>query len=167
MSKKPFFIALFIGVLFLIALVSVGIRSIDGDLSVPKPIIEATPPVIKVVATTTPAFDTSPLVLEKPLANELVLSPFTIRGKLPGTWYFEGSFPIHIEDTAGNILGNGFATAKGNWMTTDLVPFEAKITFKKTNADEGFLVFKNDNPSGDPKNSKEVRLPILFKLYLQ
>jgi hypothetical protein len=168
MSKKPFFIILFVGALFVAGLILVGMKSLQTQMQenteVPQPIIEHVPPtpvVVKPVATTTP------LVFDAPLIDSLVKSPMLITGKAPGTWYFEASFPVHIEDTEGNILGQGVAQAKGNWMTTEMVPFEMKLTFKKTDAEEGFIVFKKDNPSGDPKHDLEVRVHVLFKMYLQ
>ncbi len=173
MSKKSFLIILFISILFLASIALVASKSLRNQLFVGNTqenlVDTAYTPSTDITATTTfqVLVDISPLVLDTLGEDAFITSPVTIKGQIPGSWYFEGSFPIEIEDSLGNILGQGVAQAKGDWMTNELVPFEAKVTFKKTDAEDGYIVFKKDNPSGDPKNDKEVRLPIAFKLYLQ
>jgi hypothetical protein len=172
MSKKTFFILLFIGVLFISSLLIGWIRGVQNQLSMP---IAVDVPFVSqktdhnAWATSTPmkVGTTSPLVFDTFTSEAIVTNPLILTGKAPGTWYFEASFPVRIEDTAGNILGQGSAEATEDWMTAKLVPFKLKITFKKTNAEDGFVIFHNDNPSGDSKNSKEVRVPIVFKIFLQ
>src|SRR4051812_32842409 len=36
-----------------------------------------------------------------PKPNDLVKSPLTVTGKARGTWYFEASFPVRLEDANG------------------------------------------------------------------
>jgi len=49
-------------------------------------------------------------------------------------------------------------------MSEDFVPFKATMEFPaQPSGSYGYLVFNNDNPSGLPSNSKEIRLPIKFK----
>lgn len=172
MSKKTFLIILFIGILFLASLALVASKSLRNQLFVdttPENIVDTTHVLsTNTTATTTPQVpDISPLILDTLVEDALVTSPITIKGKIPGFWYFEASFPIEVQDSLGNILGQGTAQAKSDWMTSELVPFEAKITFKKTDAEDGYIVFKKDNPSGDQKNDKQVRLPVMFKPQLQ
>jgi len=45
-------------------------------------------------------------------------------------------------------------------MTTDFVPFKARIEFVSPEESSGTLVFVKDNPSGLPENDDEVRIPI-------
>lgn len=75
--------------------------------------------------------------------------PLGLIGKARGNWYFEASFPIEILDRHANILASGYATAQGEWMTTEFVPFKAEIKFTKIPADNSFgkIVLKKDNPS--------------------
>lgn len=170
MSKKTFFITLFFGVLFLASIAIIASKSARNQL-----LKDAETPSISVAIdhtseTKTPqkvAIDTSPLIFDTFTPNQLITSPLVIKGKAPGAWYFEASFPVRVEDSFGKVLGQGIAQAKSDWMTTELVPFEVKITFKKTDAEGGFVVFKKDNPSGDPKNDKEIRIPVTLKLFLQ
>ncbi|MDP4009114.1 MAG: Gmad2 immunoglobulin-like domain-containing protein, partial [bacterium] len=46
--------------------------------------------------------------LSIPQSNKIVASPLHIEGEARGTWYFEASFPIHIEDANGTILGQHY-----------------------------------------------------------
>lgn len=103
------------------------------------------------------------IVIDAPIANATVVSPLTITGKARGNWYFEASFPVRLEDTLGNILATAPAQAQGEWMTTDFVPFEVALTFKRPFTEFGELILKNDNPSGDPMNDKEIRVPVRFR----
>lgn len=120
-------------------------------------------------STTTTPTDNNPqpyadeIVIDSPKANNEVSSPFTITGKARGSWYFEASFPIQLLDNAGNVVTTSHATAQGDWMTTDFVPFTATLNFDAGNANNGILVIKNDNPSGDPARDKEIRIPLQFK----
>lgn len=94
--------------------------------------------------------------------GDRIHSPVTIAGKAVGPWFFEASFPIVITDESGTVLGQGIAQAQGEWMTQNMVPFQATLTFAKGTAQRGFLVFKKDNPSGLPENDMEYKLPVKF-----
>lgn len=97
-----------------------------------------------------------------PLSNTKVKSPLTVRGTVIGSWYFEASFPVVLEDAHGNILAQTPAKAQGDWMTTNEVPFEATLTWASTTATSGVLILKKDNPSGLPEHDKEVSIPVIF-----
>lgn len=100
-------------------------------------------------------------VLE-PASNATVSSPLTITGEARGNWYFEASFPIRIEDANGNVLGQHYATAQGDWMTEDFVPFQAELSFTVSATQTGTLILEKDNPSGLPENDDELRIPVQF-----
>jgi hypothetical protein len=85
-----------------------------------------------------------------------------LTGAALGYWYFEATFPIEIRDSNEVIIGNSFATAQGDWMTENLVPFSLAVTFAQTTA-TGTLVLKNDNPSGDPVRDRTFIIPVTFK----
>lgn len=113
---------------------------------------------------TPPASLENLIVVDSPLSSSTISSPLTITGKARGTWYFEASFPIVILGEYGSVLGRGQAQAQGDWMTEDFVPFKATITFGEDPAtNQGYIVLKNDNPSGDPAKQKELDIPIVFK----
>ncbi|MFA7682242.1 MAG: Gmad2 immunoglobulin-like domain-containing protein, partial [Candidatus Peribacteraceae bacterium] len=92
------------------------------------------------------------------------LTPETvISGEARGTWFFEGDFPVIVENAAGEVLFITHATAQGDWMTEDFVPFT--VTLEEAdfgNAEGGTLVLKKDNPSGLPENDDALRVPVMF-----
>lgn len=106
------------------------------------------------------------IAVSLPPANGMVSSPMTVRGEARGPWYFEASFPITVVDWDGVIIGEGYAEAQGDWMTTEYVPFEGTITFtvpESTPYHRGAVIFKKDNPSGLPEHDDAFELPVLFE----
>ncbi|MDD5098255.1 MAG: Gmad2 immunoglobulin-like domain-containing protein [Candidatus Pacebacteria bacterium] len=104
------------------------------------------------------------IVVESLVSNSEISSPLTIVGKARGTWFFEASFPIVITDWDGLIIAEGYATANGDWMTKDYVPFSATIEFTRPSYEtRGFLILKKDNPSGLPENDNALEIPVIFK----
>lgn len=97
-----------------------------------------------------------------PLPNVLVQSPLVVKGEARGSWYFEASFPVKILDANGKQLGIVPAQAKGDWMTTDFVLFEATLQFDAPTTETGTVVFQKDNPSGLPENDASISIPIYF-----
>lgn len=103
--------------------------------------------------------------MDAPRPNQTISSPLTIKGTARGNWYFEASFPVFVTDWDGKIIAQGTAQAKGDWMTTEFVPFEATLTFaadKNAYSNKGTLILKKDNPSGLPKNDDALEIPVLF-----
>lgn len=98
-----------------------------------------------------------------PKPNEIVSSPLEVTGQARGSWYFEASFPVRLEDTSGNIIASGAAQAQGEWMTENFVPFIARLEFANVTATSGILVLEKDNPSGLPENADELRVPVIIK----
>ncbi len=103
------------------------------------------------------------IVLYQPYANDIIASPLSITGEARGTWYFEASFPIELQDTDGNVIAQGHAEAQSNWMTEDFVPYIATLTFVvPAGVTDGVLYLRKDNPSGLPANDDEVHFPVQF-----
>lgn len=100
--------------------------------------------------------------INSPRPNQTVSSPVTITGKARGSWFFEGSFPITIQDENGQQLGVIPAKALGEWMTTSFVPFSAQLEFATSSTKVGTIKLKKDNPSGLPENDNELIVPINF-----
>ncbi|MBI2024940.1 MAG: PQQ-dependent sugar dehydrogenase [Candidatus Harrisonbacteria bacterium] len=96
-------------------------------------------------------------------ANDIISSPFTLKGTMRGFWFFEASFPVRLLDGNDKEIAVGIAMTSANWMTVDLVPFETKLEFSAPATANGTLVLQKDNPSGLPENDQEVRIPIRFK----
>lgn len=101
--------------------------------------------------------------------GDVVLSPLQLEGQARGYWFFEGSFPVVVTNWDGLIIAEGIATAEGEWMTEEFVPFKSVLTFispYKTGDPEfmkrGSLILKRDNPSGLPENNDAYELTVYF-----
>lgn len=102
--------------------------------------------------------------LDSPHPGELITSPLTIRGEARGNWFFEASFPVVLTNWDGLIIAQGIATAQGDWMTKEFVPFEAVLKFdvQQSYSNRGSLILKKDNPSGLPENDDALKVPVLI-----
>ena len=108
------------------------------------------------------------IIITYPTRDTVITSPLVVTGKARGSWYFEGDFPVVLTDWDGLIIAEGYAEAKGGWMTPAYVPFEATLNFSNPATDQDFthrgaLILKKDNPSGLPANDASVEIPIRFK----
>ena len=95
-----------------------------------------------------------------PAKNATVPKKFTVTGKAPGNWFFEASAPVIVIDKEGNKLAQTTAQTLSDWMTTELVPFEAKIEISSTYSGPATLVLLKDNPSGLPENEDSLEIPV-------
>jgi hypothetical protein len=112
----------------------------------------------------TNGFNNDKIKLDNLKSNDKISSPLIITGEIKGIWFFEGSFPVFLVDWDGKIIAQVPATAKSDWMTENFVPFEVTLVFEKPSYGEnGFLIFKKDNPSGLPQNDDAVEIPVIFK----
>lgn len=105
------------------------------------------------------------IIIDAPSSGDRVTSPITVSGKARGNWFFEGSFPIVVVNWDGLIIGEGIATAEGEWMTTEYVPFTGSVFYTldpNTPYDRGAVIFRKDNPSGLPGNDDAREVPIFF-----
>ncbi|MCF7844064.1 Gmad2 immunoglobulin-like domain-containing protein [Candidatus Gracilibacteria bacterium] len=102
--------------------------------------------------------------VNNPRPNQVISSPLIIEGEARGFWFFEASFPVVLTDWDGLIIAQGIATANGDWMTENFVPFTAKLEFKNpTYKNNGALILRKDNPSGLPEHDDALEIPIIFK----
>jgi hypothetical protein len=107
--------------------------------------------------------------LTTPVPNGVIESPLMLTGQARGYWFFEASFPIILTNWDGLIIAEGYATAEGDWMTEEFVPFTASLEFVNpyTAGDSdfmkrGFLILKKDNPSDLPENDNALEIPVYF-----
>ncbi|HET7099458.1 MAG TPA: Gmad2 immunoglobulin-like domain-containing protein [Patescibacteria group bacterium] len=98
-----------------------------------------------------------------PAANTKISSPLTITGTVPTGWMFEGSFPIRLVDSTRTLVAQGTAkeVTPGSWQSGKPVAFSVTLPFSTTDS-TGFLILTNDNPSGDPANSKTFEVPVKY-----
>lgn len=107
--------------------------------------------------------DLSDLIrIASPLASAKINSPLTITGDARGTWYFEATFPVKLFDANGKLLVSHYATAQGEWMTENFVPFTSTLTFATPTTATGTLVLEKDNPSGLPEHDNALIVPVVF-----
>lgn len=104
-----------------------------------------------------------------PLAGDVVSSPLRITGQARGQWYFEATFPVELRAYDDRVIAEGYATAAGDWMTTDFVPFDAEVFFSNpyevgavAATKVGTLVLKKHNASGEAQYDHEVAIPVRF-----
>ncbi len=94
--------------------------------------------------------------------GDTISSPLIITGEAR-LWYFEASFPVKLLDRSGKTLVQTYASADGDWMTEEWVPFTAELVFTPGSAGtRGTLVLSKDNPSGLPENDDRVEIPVKF-----
>lgn len=120
-------------------------------------------PEASVVPSSTPSVQVESPVVSSPSANSVVKSPLKISGTVPAGWMFEGVFPIKLLDSEKNVIAQASAkeVVAGSWQSGEPVEFTATLTFKNATG-SGTLVLENDNPEGDPANSKTFEIPIKF-----
>ena len=95
------------------------------------------------------------------VAGGEVTFPFTLTGEARGSWYFEGSFPVRVEDGSGDNVVEHSAQAQGEWMTEDFVPFAAILSPSGAiPPGEATLVIEKANASGLPEHADAIRIPI-------
>lgn len=95
--------------------------------------------------------------------NDTLASPLQITGYVNGGGWsgFEGQVGgVSLYDNAGNVLDVEPLTATSEWMTST-INFETNLEFF-TNATSGTIVFRNENPSGEPSRDKSVSWNIKF-----
>lgn len=104
------------------------------------------------------------IIIDFPKDSQKITSPIKISGKAVGNWFFEGSFPIELVDLDKNIIAIGIATSSEDWMTEKFINFSSEIYFDKpTSTQNAILIFKKDNPSGNPEFDKSVFIPVILK----
>ena len=138
----------------LIFMTAVLVLMIAAVIFIPAPKKEKNQPAVRATSPNLKLYNLAP--------NQEITSPLIIFGEAKG-WYFEASFPVKIEDEKGNLLTASPAQAKSDWMTSDFVPFEAKLEFSQPTSSKGFVILSKDNPSGLEGNAESVQIPVIFK----
>ena len=107
--------------------------------------------------------------ITSPVPLGLIENGVVIKGTARGFWYFEASFPIVLTNWDGLIIAQGIATADGEWMTSEFVPFTATLEFTSPytagmaeTMKNGTLILKKDNPSGLPEHDDALEIPVRF-----
>lgn len=102
------------------------------------------------------------IIVDTVAPGDTVKSPLIVKGKALGPWFFEGTLPVQIENSKGELLDMAPARALDNWMQEGYVRFEAELKFDPGTETTGTIIIKNDNPSGLKENEKVQRIPVKF-----
>jgi hypothetical protein len=96
--------------------------------------------------------------------NQTISGIYKLKGEAQG-YMFEGSFPMVILTPTNEQVwqGTGEMNGQGNWMTTEPVPFHATIDTTKLQNGLYTLVLKQDDPSGENKNLKQLSVSFMIK----
>jgi len=97
-----------------------------------------------------------------PSPGDTIKSPLHVEGTARGGWFFEASFPLVLRHEEGTVVAEHYATAEGEWMTENFVPFSSEIIFSHPPEGRGQLILKRANPSGRPERDDELRIPVYF-----
>ncbi len=110
-----------------------------------------------------PSVSAGLISVASPSANEIVSSPVSISGTAKAGWgIFEGQAgTVNLYDGNGNGLGMAVLKVSGDWTQPE-VQFTASLNFSSSESWGGKLVFKNDNPSGDPTRDKTYEVDVKF-----
>ncbi len=101
------------------------------------------------------------IILTTPQEEETISSPVEIRGQARGSWFFEATFPVILTNWDGLIIAEGYATAEGDWMTENFVPFTAELEFEpQPVSNRGSLILQKANPSGLPENDEALEITV-------
>ncbi|HEY9184886.1 MAG TPA: Gmad2 immunoglobulin-like domain-containing protein [Salegentibacter sp.] len=101
--------------------------------------------------------------IEKPASGKTIASPLQIKGEARGSWFFEATAPVELLDGNFQFLGRSYIeVVNSDWMTEDFVSFEGSIDFKKSDTENGFLLFRKNNASGKPELDRTLRIPVKF-----
>jgi len=103
------------------------------------------------------------IVVTTPTPGAVTGKTFKVAGKARGTWYFEASFPIEVRDSGGAVLTTVVAQAKGEWMTSNFVPFSVDVAVPTSYIGPATIVLHKDNPSGLPEHDASATFPITIE----
>ncbi|OGC59583.1 hypothetical protein A2380_00135 [candidate division WWE3 bacterium RIFOXYB1_FULL_43_24] len=131
MNKRPFALLLILTVVTCIGLIVTF--KINGQLT-------------NIFNIQTPA-ETPEIIVDYPQPDDVVGNPLIVRGRARGSWFFEGTFPLTLYYGVGGDFVDGYATAKGEWMTEDYVEFEAVLNYMVPPTNDGLLSLQRNNPS--------------------
>ncbi len=96
-------------------------------------------------------------------SGDKISSPLEISGVTNGWNGFEGQVgTVQLLDYKGNVLAFGILQATTDW-TKPPVSFKTTLTFDTKTPGPATLIFKNENPSGDPAKDKTISLPVVIK----
>ena len=102
------------------------------------------------------------VVIESPREGEIMTSPFVVKGKARGSWFFEANIGVKLFDANGKLILAHYGMTDEDWMTTEFVPFSSSLSFEIPETETGTLMIVKDNPSGLPEHDASYGIPVRF-----
>lgn len=95
--------------------------------------------------------------------NDIISSPFEVKGQIDSSWQFECSFMIEILDKDSNLSYSYPVTLDPgeDCNSPGKKKFSKKLDFK-VKGKNGEIIIHSDNPSGLPENQKSYKIPVKF-----
>lgn len=120
-----------------------------------------------VVTDLNPLGDATPLTDMIRLTNlrpgQAIASPFELRGEAVGGWFTEAQFPVLLS-VGGRRLTQSNASAVGEWMTADFVPFTATLNFAAPAGTAAQLTLRLSNMAdGDEGKRRAMVVPVILQ----
>lgn len=103
------------------------------------------------------------IYLENIKSGDTVDIGYEVKGEAPGSWFFEGSFPVRVLNIQGEVVSTFVATTYDDWMNETTVPFSVIIDFPLEQEGAYVLQFEKSNPSGLDENSDIAKIAISIK----
>lgn len=97
-----------------------------------------------------------------PIPGQRVGNQIVVSGIAKGGWYFEGDFPVLLEDEQGNVLASSSARAQGSWMNEDFVPFVSVLDYPREDSREAVIILQKDNPSDIRELDDQIEIPVVL-----
>lgn len=157
-----------IAVILFIVIISMTVMLFMIPAAPSTPIATTTPerPIEQVPVTPKPTEDqplSARVQVNSPAKNSTVGSTFAVNGEAPGNWFFEADFPIQVRDKDGNVIARTFASALGEWMTTEQVGFSSTVIVEGGYKGPATLILIKNNPSGLPEHDDAVEIPVTIQ----
>jgi hypothetical protein len=95
--------------------------------------------------------------------GSIIGSPYRVTGKAKYSWFFEGDFPVTLEDENGNSLCTAPAMALDSRRGPGWIPFKVDIIFIAAPNTEARLIFRLDNPSETEGFQRAIEVPIILQ----
>ncbi len=111
--------------------------------------------------------DYNQVEIKSPVANSTVTGEFSLKGSMPGPWYFEANSLFKILDENYNEIAIGSITALSDWMTEQRVPFDVKLNTTNFNyKGKATIIIESENVQGDIEGElkvKKMEIPFVIK----
>lgn len=111
--------------------------------------------------------DYSDVEIKSPSAGSSISDILTVKGAIPGSWYFEANAHFRILNNTFKEIAVGNIQALSDWMTTQRVPFELTVPVTSLNyKGDATIIIESENVQGDEEGELKVKrlyIPVVIK----